>query len=181
MSPEAPNLELIFTEKSGIRVQCHSLNVYSWLELLILRPIITPLLPNPYPSSPRQISPCIAYCQPHSMSNQQNVPLTTPPPPPPTPAVENKTLTSKTLVSCSTLYQHNNNIIAVAIFRSYYIYARKNVTTVQSFPDIDILLLSQAESHQHSSCSVCIILIITITDQSLYYIYIYIFIYLVST
>lgn len=49
MSPEAPNLELIFTEKRGIRVQCHSLSVYSWLELLILRPIITPLLPNPQP------------------------------------------------------------------------------------------------------------------------------------
>lgn len=53
MSPEALNLELIFTGKRGIRVQCHSSGVCSWRRRLILRPIITPLLPNPQAASPK--------------------------------------------------------------------------------------------------------------------------------
>lgn len=48
---------------------------------------------------------------------------------PPSPAaVENKTVTSETLLSCSTLYQCTDKIIAVGVLCYYYICARRSIT-----------------------------------------------------
>ncbi len=86
----------------------------------------------------------------------------------PSPSSGTKTLASKTVQSCSTLYHCNDIIIAVKVFTNYYIYARKSATLLLCN---NILIETFCCCHKWGViCAVLVLfcIIIKISDQGPY-------------